>query len=83
MDYDIMVRGGTVADSTRLRRYRAAVGVRDGRVVRLGRIAATVTAGQALYATDCVVAPRFVDAYKPLRRAAPLRPVLHHTGWHS
>ncbi len=43
MGYDIIVRGGTVVDGTRLPRYRADVGIRDGRVVKLGRISAAAT----------------------------------------
>ena len=56
MDYDIIVRGGTVVDGTRLPRYRADVGIRGGRVVKLGRIPATATAERELDAAGCIVA---------------------------
>ena len=36
--YDTVIRGGTVVDGMRLPRFRADVGIRAGRVAKIGRI---------------------------------------------
>ena len=38
MTYDLVIRGGTVVDGTRLPRLRADVGITDGKVAKIGRI---------------------------------------------
>jgi len=38
--FDTVIRGGTVVDGTRLPRVRADVGIKHGRVAKIGRIAA-------------------------------------------
>ena len=83
MDYDIIVRGGTVVDGTRLPRYLADVGIRDGRVVKLGRIAATATAGRVLDATGCIVEPGFVDLHTHYDAQIHWDPYCTISGWHG
>ena len=35
-EFDTIIRGGTVIDGTRLPRYRADVGIKDGKIAKLG-----------------------------------------------
>ena len=37
-DYDILIRGGTVIDGTTIPRFRADVGIKDGKVAKIGGI---------------------------------------------
>ncbi|MGH8986737.1 MAG: N-acyl-D-amino-acid deacylase family protein [Acidimicrobiia bacterium] len=61
-EYDLVVRGGDVVDGTGLPRRRVDVGVRDGRVVKLGRLDGA-PAAQEIDADGMIVAPGIVDAH--------------------
>jgi N-acyl-D-aspartate/D-glutamate deacylase len=64
MDYDLVIRGGTVMDGTGAPGRRADVAIRGGRVVEIGALgAARGSARQTLDAEDRVVAPGFVDIH--------------------
>lgn len=60
--YDLIVRGGDVVDGTGLSRRRVDVGVRDGRVVALARLAGA-TAREEIDASGMIVAPGIVDVH--------------------
>ena len=83
MDYDVIIRNGTVVDGTRLPRYRADVGVRDGRVVKLGRISENATARRELDAAGCIVAPGFVDLHTHYDAQIHWDPYCTISGWHG
>ncbi len=61
-EYDVVIRGGTVVDGTNVPRFRADVGIKDGRIVQIsGRI--TAGAGQEIDASGCIVAPGAIDLH--------------------
>jgi N-acyl-D-aspartate/D-glutamate deacylase len=62
VDYDLIVRGGQVIDGTGLPRRRVDVGVRDGRIARIGRLDGA-RAKEEIDATGRIVAPGVVDAH--------------------
>src|SRR3954451_16603783 len=64
MEYDLLVRGGRVVDGSGLPGYQADVGVRDGKVVAIGRLNGGAT--RTIDAGGLVVAPGFVDHHTPL-----------------
>jgi N-acyl-D-aspartate/D-glutamate deacylase len=83
LDYDLIIRGGTVVDGTRLPRYRADVGVRRGRIAKIGRIPTTATAVRELDATGCIVAPGFVDLHCHYDAQIHWDPYCTISGWHG
>ena len=61
MALDLVVRNGTIVDGSGRARYRADVGVKDGRIVEIGRI--RETAKKTLDADGLIVSPGFIDGH--------------------
>src|SRR4029434_2112029 len=61
MAYDLIVRNGMIVDGTGFARYRADVGVKDGRITEIGRIRAT--APTTIDAEGRFVAPGIIDLH--------------------
>ncbi|MBV1918005.1 MAG: amidohydrolase family protein [Sphingomonadaceae bacterium] len=62
MEYDLIVRGGTVVDGTGLPRRRIDIGIKRGKIARMGRLG-NATAKEEIDATGRIVAPGVVDAH--------------------
>lgn len=61
MQYDTVIRGGTIIDGSGMPGYRADLGIVDGRIARIGRIA---TPGVTdIDAAGLVVTPGFIDGH--------------------
>jgi len=58
---DCVIRGGTVIDGTGAPGRRADVGIRDGRIVAVGKV--DEDAGEVVEAGDMIVAPGFLDPH--------------------
>jgi len=61
MALDLLVRNGTVVDGSGGARFRADVGIKDGRIVSVGRV--VEKAGTTIDAEGLVVSPGFVDGH--------------------
>jgi N-acyl-D-amino-acid deacylase len=61
MAYDLIVRNGMIVDGSGFSRYRADVGVKDGRITEIGRIRAT--AERTIDAEGQFVAPGIIDLH--------------------
>jgi N-acyl-D-aspartate/D-glutamate deacylase len=62
MSFDLLVRNGMIVDGSGLPRFRGDVGVRDGRIVEIGRLDGA-SARDVVDAEGHVVAPGFVDGH--------------------
>lgn len=60
--FDVLIRGGEVLDGTGLERYAADVGVRGGRIARIGDLSAD-TAAEVVDARGLFVAPGFINIH--------------------
>lgn len=60
--FDILLRGGRVLDGTGNPWFRADVGIRDGRIVRVGDLA-DATAGRVIELDGRYVVPGFIDIH--------------------
>jgi N-acyl-D-amino-acid deacylase len=61
MQYDLVIRNGTVVDGSGIARYRADVGVRHGRIATIGRIRDRGV--REIDAEGHVVTPGFIDGH--------------------
>lgn len=60
-EFDLIVRSGRVADGTGNPAFFADIGIKDGRISKIGRI--SQGAGTELDARDRIVAPGFIDVH--------------------
>ncbi len=64
MEYDLIIRNGLVVDGSGLPGFVADVGIRDGKVVDIGRVRGS--AARTIDAAGLVVAPGFIDHHTHL-----------------
>lgn len=81
-EYDVVIKGGTVIDGTRMPRFRADVGVKNGRVARIGRLRAS-DGDRVLDAGGMIVAPGFVDLHTHYDAQVFWDPYCTLSGWHG
>ncbi|NOT57097.1 MAG: amidohydrolase family protein, partial [Deltaproteobacteria bacterium] len=80
--YDLILRGGMIVDGTRLPRYRADIGIKNGRIAKIGRLAAH-EATKTIDASGLVVAPGFVDLHTHYDAQVYWDPYCSISGWHG
>jgi N-acyl-D-aspartate/D-glutamate deacylase len=81
MPYDLVIKNGTVIDGSGLPRYRADIGVRQGRIATIGRI--REDAAEVLDAEGHVVAPGFVDGHTHMDAQVFWDPLGTSSCWHG
>lgn len=81
MPLDLLVRGGTVVDGSGRPRFSADVGIRDGRIVEVGRI--STAADRTLSADGLIVAPGFIDGHTHMDAQVAWDPLGSCSCWHG
>lgn len=82
MDYDLLIRNGTVVDGSGLPRFQADVGVADGRIVAVGE-KLSGSAKEVIDAEGHVVSPGFIDAHTHMDAQIFWDPLGTCSCWHG
>ena len=81
MEYDLIIRNGTVIDGSGMPRYRADVGIANGKIARIGKINAR--AKETIDADGHVVSPGFIDAHTHMDAQVFWDPLGTCSCWHG
>ncbi|MGH7932038.1 MAG: N-acyl-D-amino-acid deacylase family protein [Candidatus Binataceae bacterium] len=81
MQYDLVIRNGTVVDGSGLPRYRADVGIAQGRIVSIGRI--HDSAKEVIDAEGHVVTPGIIDGHTHMDAQVFWDPLGTCSCWHG
>ena len=81
MQYDLIIKNGTVVDGSGLSRFQADVGIVQGKIATIGRI--RDSAQEVIDAEGHVVAPGFVDAHTHMDAQVFWDPLGTCSCWHG
>ena len=81
-EFDLVIRDGMVVDGTRMPRFRGDVGIKDGRIAKIGRLRST-DAAKTLDASGLIVAPGFVDLHTHYDAQLFWDPYCSISSWHG
>ena len=81
-DYDVIIKGGTIVDGTRAPRYVSDIGIKDGKIAKIGGLGGG-TADKVLDARGRIVAPGFVDLHTHYDAQIQWDPYCTVSGWHG
>jgi N-acyl-D-amino-acid deacylase len=80
--FDLVIRNGMVIDGTRVARYKADIGIRQGVIADLGRLPPN-SGKREIDAGGCIVAPGFVDLHTHYDAQLFWDPYCTLSGWHG
>jgi N-acyl-D-aspartate/D-glutamate deacylase len=80
MALDLVIRGGSVVDGSGKPRYGADVGIKDGRIVEIGKVGA---AARTIDADGLIVAPGFIDGHTHMDAQVAWDPLGSCSCWHG
>ena len=80
MAHDLVIKNGTIVDGTGLPRYRADIGIRDGKIVEKGKIDG---GSKVIDAEGRIVAPGFIDIHTHYDAQVLWDPLVTSSPWHG
>ena len=81
MTFDLLIRNGTLVDGSGMPRYRADVGISQGRIAEIGRISSP--ADETIDAEGMIVAPGFIDGHTHMDAQVAWDPAGTCSCWHG
>ncbi|MEA2802143.1 MAG: N-acyl-D-amino-acid deacylase [Rhodospirillaceae bacterium] len=81
MALDLVIRGGTVVDGSGKPRYGADLGIKDGRIVEIGKVGGS--AQRTIDADGLIVAPGFIDGHTHMDAQVAWDPLGSCSCWHG
>ena len=81
MALDLLIRGGTVVDGSGGKRFVADIGISQGRIVEMGRLAAP--ARRTIDADGLIVSPGFIDGHTHMDAQIAWDPLGSCSCWHG
>jgi N-acyl-D-aspartate/D-glutamate deacylase len=81
-EFDTIIKNGMLVDGTRAPRYRADIGIKNGRIASIGKLQAS-DARQVLDATGHIVAPGFIDPHTHYDAQVFWDPYCTISSWHG
>jgi N-acyl-D-aspartate/D-glutamate deacylase len=81
-EFDLVIKDGMIVDGTRAPRFRGDVAIKNGRVAKVGRVAAH-EAAKVIDASGLVVAPGFIDLHTHYDAQIFWDPYLTISAWHG
>ena len=81
-EYDIIIKGGTIVDGTRTPRYISDLGIKDGRIAKIGGLRGS-GATKVLDASGLIIAPGFIDLHTHYDAQIQWDPYCTVSGWHG
>jgi N-acyl-D-amino-acid deacylase len=81
MHYDIIIRNGTVVDGSGMPRFRADVGIADGKIATIGKI--RDNAREVIDADGHIVSPGLIDAHTHMDAQVFWDPIGTCSCWHG
>ena len=82
MEYDLIIRGGTVIDGSGSEPIKADIAVNAGRIARIGNLG-DASASKTLDATGKMVTPGFVDLHTHLDAQIGWDPMMSSSSYHG
>ena len=81
-EYDVVIRDGMIVDGTRMPRFRGDVGIKNGRIAKIGRLRSSDGA-RVVDAGGKIVAPGFVDLHTHYDAQLFWDPYCSISSWHG